>query len=184
MKTKKSTAIFCLAGWTMGIVGLPGMAQSGLAFVEKQVSGKFHVDQMSIAEFKALESNTKGQYWLVLDVRQEEEYSVSHLNGAVQVNPAMTADTFAAVFGDRLKGKHVLFYCSVGYRSSEFADRVAQVARAQGVASMQNLTGGIFRWFNEAHPVFRDGQEVHEVHPYDAIWGRFLKKRLGEGVRE
>ncbi len=157
-----------------GLLGLPGLAQNSLEVIERNIEAKFAVHQMSIKVFQHEWQNGE---WLILDVREKEEFRVSHLRRAIHVDPAMTAEEFVERFGQDLAGKHVLFYCSVGYRSSEFADRVALVATAQDALSIQNLKGGIFRWYNEANPVFRNGWEVDEVHSYDALWGRFVNKR-------
>ena len=108
---------------------------------------------------------------VLLDARSPEEYAVSHLPGAHRVDPAADAypslDTLAA-------DTPLVVYCSVGYRSAG----VAQALRDQGFTNVANLKGSIFRWANEGRPVYRDGQRVATVHPYDATWGRLLADSL------
>jgi hypothetical protein len=36
----------------------------------------------------------------------------------------------------------------------------------------------VFEWANSGYPVFRDGEAVREVHPFDAEWGRLLDPEL------
>ena len=39
-----------------------------------------------------------------------------------------------------------------------------------------NMEGSIFKWANEGRPVYRDGERVEKVHPYNETWGRLLDK--------
>ncbi len=77
----------------------------------------------------------------------------------------------------RLKGvdrrKAIVVYCSVGYRS----EKIAEQMQAAGYQRVYNLVGGIFEWANYGKPlVDRDGKPTRAVHPYDAVWGRWLKQ--------
>ncbi len=107
---------------------------------------------------------------LLLDVREQEEYDVSHLPGAVQVHPG-DLDVSVIVTD---KDTPIVAYCSVGYRSSRFAQRL----REQGYTHVSNLEGSIFEWANKGYPVVRDGEEVREVHPFNTRWGRLLDQEL------
>ncbi len=108
---------------------------------------------------------------LLLDVREAEEYAVSHLPGAVRIDPGRTN---LADFDSLAKDKPVVLYCSVGYRSSEMAQRFQEA----GFTNVASLDGSIFQWANEDRPVYRDGAEVRQVHPFDKTWGLLLKKPL------
>ena len=108
---------------------------------------------------------------VLLDARSPEEYAVSHLQGARRVNPS--ADAYPAL--DTLAtDTPIVVYCSVGYRSAG----VVQALQAQGFSRVLNLKGSIFRWANEGRPVYRNGEEVSAVHPYDASWGQLLTDSL------
>lgn len=107
---------------------------------------------------------------LLLDVRTEEEFAVSHLRGAVRVEPGQRS--FESLPIDR--GTTIVVYCSVGYRSAAIVDAL----RAAGASDVRNLTGGIFTWANEGRPVFRNGQPATTVHPYDPLWGNLLRNDL------
>jgi rhodanese-related sulfurtransferase len=114
---------------------------------------------------------------LLLDVRAEDEYAVSHLPGAIHVPPDAEIDDLpTAVTEDR----PIVAYCSVGYRSSVMARRL----REAGFEEVSNLEGSIFEWANEGRPVVRGDEHVEEVHPYDGRWGRLLDRRLHPRVRE
>ena len=107
---------------------------------------------------------------LLLDARTAEEYAVSHLPGARRVDPDATAAELADALADVDRQRPVVVYCAVGVRSAKVARRLGEA----GFGEVANLEGSIFRWANEGRPVVRDGREVTEVHPYDAVWGRLL----------
>ena len=110
---------------------------------------------------------------LLLDVRQPEEYAVSHLKGAVRVDPGSTAEqVFEAL--DLDPATPIVAYCSVGYRSSELVEKL----EAHGARNVKNLDGSIFEWANAGYEVERDGRVVRDVHPFDAEWGVLLKDEL------
>ena len=108
---------------------------------------------------------------LILDVRATAEYDISHLRGARRINPE--ADPTAALAGvpeDRL----IVAYCSVGWRSSAFVERMQKA----GFTNVYNLEGSLFAWANAGRPMVRSAlgaeRPANRVHPYDAAWGRLL----------
>lgn len=127
------------------------------------------VPQMTTQHLAGLLDSEPGSV-LLLDARSEAEYAVGQLRGAVRT------ETLAAALG-ALSGfdgpTTIVVYCSVGYRSSELAERLL----ARGVANVFNLEGSIFRWVNEGRPVYRGARRVYEVHPYDEEWARLLYRR-------
>ncbi|MXW06457.1 MAG: rhodanese-like domain-containing protein [Gemmatimonadetes bacterium] len=108
---------------------------------------------------------------LLLDVREKEEYEVSHLKEAVLAASEKEAlEVLEGVPSDQ----PVVLYCSVGYRSSEMAGFLQK----RGFDRVYNLEGSIFAWANEGKPVYRGDERVRVVHPYDRVWGKLLKKVL------
>ena len=107
---------------------------------------------------------------VLLDARAPEELAVSHLDGAIRIDP--DAPDFDSL-GISTEAR-VVVYCSVGYRSAA----VAEALTAAGVKRVYNLRGGIFGWANDGRPIVRDGAPADAVHPYDALWGRFLRPEL------
>lgn len=108
---------------------------------------------------------------LLIDRREEKEYAVSHLHGAL----------FAAGEEEALKiiekeggNRPVVIYCSLGHRSSVLAAKLGEM----GYPNIYNLEGSIFKWANEGRPIYRGEVKVHEVHPFDRKWGAFLDRRL------
>ena len=147
----------------------------GLSGVHKAIKTNFasveHIDAKSLLGFE------KPQY-LIFDVRKREEFSVSHLEGAIHVDPEISKEEFKALYADKLKGKTAIFYCSVGWRSSKLADRVKQVLNEAGVIASYNLTGGIFKWHNEKLPLSGLNNEPTEaIHPYNNKWSRYINDK-------
>ena len=128
------------------------------------------VEQVSAEDLrKRLDSGREPP--VVLDVRTANEYEVSHLRGAIRVDPDGDLPQF-------LRGLDhdapVVAYCSVGYRSSRLVERL----KNEGFTHAQNLEGSIFEWANKGYPVERDGKPVREVHPFDPKWGKLLDPSL------
>ena len=114
---------------------------------------------------------------LILDARTPDEFAVSHLPGALRVDPEASAAAVLAVHPEAAT-RPVLLYCSVGWRSSVLADRL----RAEGIDA-RNLKGGVFGWRNEKRPLVRDGIPTGDVHPYDAAWGRLIEDETARVTR-
>lgn len=139
--------------------------------IERRIHHEFPgIEQLTVESLSTwLESDEPPP--LLLDVRKEAEYGVSHLRGAVRVEPGAELPGLPAGVGTDTP---IVAYCSVGYRSSRLA---AQLEEA-GYTRVANLKGSIFEWANKGHPVVRDGREVRQVHPYDERWGRLLDAEL------
>lgn len=147
---------------------------SGLEFI---ISEKHPVPNISVADFRKALGEETGSAYLIFDIREKDEYDLSHIHSAIHVLPDTTNDDFLKAFSDRLRGKHLVFYCSVGERSSEFLEKVQEGCNAFGAASLSNLTGGIFRWYNDGYPVENDRGVCEDVHPYTPFWGMFIERR-------
>lgn len=144
--------------------------QSGPSWpsIEEKIDSDFpDVTRITPEELEARD----GPKPLLLDVREPKEYAVSHIPGAIRVQPGSDAsEALASIPEDTF----IITYCSVGYRSSELAKRLME----QGFVNVVNLEGSIFEWANKGYPVERDGAVVEQVHPYDAKWGELLDSKL------
>ena len=110
---------------------------------------------------------------LLLDTRQQEEYDISHLQGAHFLN-------YGAFKVEHLqevpKDTPIVLYCSVGYRS----ERVGEQLRAAGFANVRHLYGGLYEWVNRGLPVYDSKGQTNKVHAFSRTWGVWLQK--GEKV--
>jgi len=130
------------------------------------------VAQISPEAFADLETDNL----LILDIREPEEYAVSRIPGAIWVSPNATAETATIQIGD-VTDKQIIVYCSVGRRSSIFAERVQADMLANGATSVSNLERGIFGWHNESRPLIDANGTTDAVHPYDAFWKRYVRRK-------
>ena len=141
----------------------------GWSVIDAKIRRDFpDVKRIRTAELAAWLNDADRAKPVLLDVRTRPEYDVSHLRGARHIQPEATV---AAVGLE--KTQPIVTYCSVGYRSGAFAEKL----RAAGYQQVLNLEGSIFRWANEGRPVYRGEQLVEEVHPYNGAWGLLLKKK-------
>jgi rhodanese-related sulfurtransferase len=139
--------------------------------VKNQIRSEFPtVEQISAEELKNWMQSDRSKP-LLLDARSEEEFQVSHLEGALSAVDFRQAEKRLAQLD---KDFPVVVYCSVGYRSSSMAESLQDA----GYEKVYNLEGSIFEWVNSGNPVYREGQEVSVVHPYDEKWGQLLDREF------
>lgn len=119
---------------------------------------------------------------ILFDVREPEEFEVSHIKGAIQLSPNIHPAEFIDRFAEQIEGKRLVFYCSVGRRSSQMVDTLkGELASVAGVKA-ENLAGGLFKWHNEGLPlVDNTGQGTEVIHPYNSYWSRLIDKK--ESIR-
>jgi rhodanese-related sulfurtransferase len=154
-----------------GIVLLVAGRRVVYELLQRRIAGRFPTVQWIAPEELALWREDPGRTQpVVLDARTEDEFDTSHLRGAIRIDPYRPSTRPLARFP---KDTPIVVSSSAGYRSA----RVAVWLRRAGYGSIQNLTGGLFRWVNEGRPVFRDDRPTQEVHPYDRYWGWLLKGR-------
>lgn len=148
-----------------------------LATIEQDVVRRWpQIEQMRRPQLgRIIEAGGEGL--VLFDVRESDEHTVSRLPGAIQIDPAMTATEFMSAHGDTVQGKGVVFYCSVGVRSSILAARVKEELERAGAAKVLNLRGGIFGWHNDARPLVNSRGATDQVHGYDARWVRLVTRQ-------
>lgn len=150
---------------------------ASLWFTEQLISLRFGVNNISHQQLKTLLPEIGNHKVLLFDVRRPDEFLVSRIQGSILISPDMSSQDFITQYGNKIQNKTLIFYCSVGYRSSEFMQRIEKQAAEKEVKSMANLKGGIFRWYNEHHPVINDAGETNEIHPSDESWADLINKR-------
>ncbi|NNC36526.1 MAG: rhodanese-like domain-containing protein [Acidimicrobiales bacterium] len=115
---------------------------------------------------------------MIFDVREAKEYQISHIANAVRVDPDISLDEFVRLYGKRSTGKNVVFYCSVGQRSSQLAAKIQTSLNELGATAIYNLEGGIFNWHNKNRALVAPDKSITDlVHPYNGYWGRMVNDR-------
>jgi len=148
--------------------------QALLSKVEQKVERKFpNVSQMRPEDLENLRLD-QPRGIVILDVREPNEFAVSHLPGAIRVDPGIKNREFLRKFAQDLKGKTLVLYCSVGYRSSRLAARIQKPLTELGAKGVHNLRGGIFAWHNKERSIVKGKTETKEIHAYNKAWSRYL----------
>lgn len=114
---------------------------------------------------------------LLFDIRTAEEYEKSHIASSLRLDPDTGQDDFAARYAALVAERDLVFYCSIGQRSTELLERVESVCRKAGAKSCRNLRGGIFRWYNEGKPVVDASGMTNDIHGYDPVWAVMVERR-------
>jgi len=158
-----------------GLAAAPAeAAPKKLAEIEAELEARFdRIDHVSAAELGAWRD--AGEDILLLDAREAEEFAVSRIEGAVRVSPKGSLAK-AGLGTAELSGKRVVVYCSVGWRSSIWADRNREALLEAGAASVANLRGGIFSWHNAGLGLRSETGATVLVHPYDKTWGKLVER--------
>jgi len=124
-----------------------------------------------------LEGRLTSDGLIIFDTRPLAEYNVSHIPGALQIDPNVSPEEFSTKFSQELKNKQVIVYCSVGRRSSNLGDRIQSLALSAGAVSVQNMEGGLFGWHNDNRPLVNSAGKTSSIHPYNAYWGRLIENK-------
>ena len=128
----------------------------------KAVAG---IDAPTITADTVLAGFQTGRFILV-DVREGKERAVSQIPGAL--SPGEFTQAYA--LSGPPQDKTVVVYCTIGYRSGKFAEKLI----AQGVP-VHNLEGGILAWASRHGPlVKRDAMGITalttQLHVYGKEW--------------
>ena len=149
----------------VGTIGAASYSQRlGWRLIDAKIRAAFpEVRRITTGELAS--ALAKGNKPVLLDVRTKAEFDVSHLEGAIRVEPGSDPSAISIP-----KDQAIVTYCSVGYRSAAFAKKMSEV----GYGNVSNLDGSIFRWANENRRLVRDGQPTDKVHPYNRLWGMLV----------
>ena len=153
---------------------LVGCQQDTLSWeaVNSEIEEKFsHVKHITIDKF-IVEIDSDADM-LIIDVRNPEEYAISHIPGAINItDPGIIAKMVEST------GEKIVVYCSVGYRSAEIANKLQKI----GINDVVNLQGSIFAWANDDLPLINKAGKTRDVHPYNEYWGKLLDERIPTAI--
>jgi rhodanese-related sulfurtransferase len=150
---------------------------AGLAVAEAFIDKLHDVPSLTDERLASLMQESEPSRLLILDVREPDEFLVSHLEGAVRIDPDTTSEEFRQIFSGDVAGRTVVAYCSIGERSAVLLERVLGICREMGAQGAFNLRGGIFRWHaNGRRLVDKDGAS-DRVHPLNPVWGMLVAQK-------
>lgn len=104
----------------------------------------------------------------VYDVREPAEYEVSHISGAERITSMsdVTAANHAPSMTDT-----IIVYCSVGYRSERFGEKLQKA----GFSHVYNIYGSLFEWANRGYTLVNSqGTPVKTIHGYSRRWSQWV----------
>jgi rhodanese-related sulfurtransferase len=93
-----------------------------------------------------------------VDVRSAEERAVSMLPGAITAEAFQRAPT-------RYEGRRVVAYCTIGYRSARFAERMIRAGYP-----VFNFDGSILAWTHAGLPLESPEGPTTRLHVYGRRW--------------
>jgi rhodanese-related sulfurtransferase len=154
------------------IVLLVAGRPAAFELLQRRITARFpEVKWISSKDLARWQDDSGQPQPLILDARTEPEFAVSHLRGAVPIDPYQPS--LRPLRGTD-SAQAIVVYSSAGYRGA----RVASWLGRAGYTSVVNLSGGLFKWANEERPIFRgENQPAALVHPYDRRWGLLLEGR-------
>lgn len=135
------------------------------------------IETMERGELADLMSSSTAARPLILDVRESEEFAVSRIAGAVRISPEVTREDLLRDIGDKISGRQIVLYCSVGVRSAlVIRDLGADLAKA-GAARVSNLRGGVFGWHNDGRPLVDASGPTDRVHGFGPGWSHLVRRQ-------
>jgi len=140
---------------------------------DAHVSGliNFSVPVISVEEL-----NQNNSDYMIFDTREEEEYMVSHIEGAKYLG---YNDFDSSRLENIPKDAKIVLYCSVGYRSEKIGEKLSTL----GFSNVYNLYGSIFEWVNHGYKIVDiSGLETQKVHTYNKKWGKWLDEPKAKKV--
>jgi rhodanese-related sulfurtransferase len=164
MIRKYMKALFALITSLFTFLVAPAQVQSSAYDLTLKALLTHSVPEVSVSQVKEMKNS------ILLDAREFNEYTVSHIQDAVYVG----YDQFEIGRLNSInKNQKIIVYCSVGYRSEKISEKLKQT----GFTDVSNLYGGIFEWINQGNPVVNENGKVTEnIHAYNEIWGVWLTK--------
>ena len=106
---------------------------------------KTQIRETNAGEVKA--RMDRGEKFLLIDVREESEFSKDHLPGAIHLGKGIIERDIEAKYPD-LQTELVL-YCGGGFRSALAADNLQKM----GYTNVISMDGGIRDWREKGYPL-------------------------------
>ena len=110
---------------------------------------------------------------LVIDVREVDEFGVSHLGDALNLE---TAQAIVNMVAQRGLGKEteIVVYRSVSYRSAAVAADLQEL----GFTRVFNLEHSLFDWANKGYPMIDSNGSTDKVHTFSRVWSVLVDDSL------
>jgi len=143
----------------------------GSLVLRQAVKAKFSsVRSVSPAELVAWRGDPNRPPALLVDARPESQFTMSHIDGSVWIDPAAPD---LSVIANVPKGNPVVVYDAAGTTAAA----MAQALQGVGYTRVSYLEGGVFAWANSGQQLVDAGGPAETVYLVNWKWGRLLKSR-------
>ncbi|MEQ1827255.1 MAG: rhodanese-like domain-containing protein [Pirellula sp.] len=112
-------------------------------------AAKARIRECTIRDLKA--RMDRGEPLTLVDVREESEYAVGHIPGAIHLSKGIIERDIETKFPDPTQ--EILLYCGGGFRSALTAFNLQEM----GYQNVVSVDGGWRVWTDENYPVERGG---------------------------
>jgi rhodanese-related sulfurtransferase len=161
---------------TMALTPHPADALAQVRRAEASIADRYaSVRQLTQAEFDSWRTDRP---LTLVDVRDPDEFAVSHLRGAIRVDPGASAEQARRAIGPVPRDGAIVLYCTIGFRSSRMAERIREAYGGASGPAIANLRGGVIAWANADRPLVNAAGATNRVHPYDSRHTRMLIEPL------
>jgi rhodanese-related sulfurtransferase len=117
-------------------------------FLKLVQDAKKNVKETNVAEVKR--RGDAGEKFLLIDVREDNEWAKGHLPGAVHLGKGIIERDIEQRVPDT--GTTVILYCGGGFRSALAADNLQQM----GYTNVESMDGGWKGWLDAGLPTAKD----------------------------
>jgi rhodanese-related sulfurtransferase len=137
---------------------------------------EFEPDELDVKAIAALIAKRSPMpLVLLVDVRHTQEFAVSRLEGAIQIEPDTPTEIVLRRLGTRIKGADIILYCTVGTRSMGLGINIQDELQKAGAKSVHIMKDGLIAWANADLPLVDHKGATRFVHPSDqSTRNRFL----------
>ena len=140
------------------------------AKISKNYEGVSHIDAQALSQMDE-------ESYILFDVREKDEFVVSHIENSIWVDPSIKVSSFTQQYAGLIGDKTVILYCSVGVRSSQLAEKLMTSRPETDTSPIYNLENGVFGWHNENRPLVSETASTDYIHPYNRLWGRMVNRK-------
>jgi rhodanese-related sulfurtransferase len=106
------------------------------------------VREISVDEVK--KKLDAGEKFMLVDVREDNEWAKDHLPGAVHMGRGIIERDIEERVPDL--GTSMIFYCGGGFRSAMVADNLQRM----GYSNVISMDGGVREWREKGYPFTKD----------------------------
>jgi len=125
--------------------------------------GAMDFENISPETFRQYQNDHDEKAYLLVDVRQPEEYETAHIPGA----KLMPLDDLEANLSALPTDKEIVFYCHSGARSQAAA--IISLDDGVPIKKVYNLTGGIMGWDGQTLPDYPKVDVIRQDQPLSAL---------------